>query len=148
MLVKFNPEHLNHLDLQPAQHGILPYLDSKEYVDLLMCGSSWTFIGDGKVVYCGGFYPLTDTIARGWALVGLNAGRYLYTITKLSRDFFNKSEYARIETVVKQDFEQGHRWMRLLGFQNETPDGMRNYGPDGSTYYLYATFPEVRHGRT
>jgi hypothetical protein len=44
----------------------------------------------------------------------------------------------RLEIAVRRDFAAGRRWALLLGFERETPAGMRGYGADGATYDLYA----------
>lgn len=50
----------------------------------------------------------------------------------------HETPIKRIQAMVAEDYGSSRRWLELLGFKNETPNGMKNYGADGSTYMLYA----------
>ena len=51
---------------------------------------------------------------------------------------FEMHTYGRIEALVVSGFAAGARWMEMLGFELETPKGMKSFGPNGETYMLYA----------
>lgn len=45
---------------------------------------------------------------------------------------------TRMQAVVKCSSEINNRFMKFLGFVNETPDGMKNKLHNGQTAYLYS----------
>ena len=147
-LVPFNPVHLRHIELQPDQEHVKELFERPEYQELLLTDEGYTILHNGTVIVCAGVFPMTDTIGRAWAFVSKDAGRALLPTSRAISDFFKKTHYARIDTPVRRGFINGHRWCKLLGFVNETPEqGMKYYGFDGDTYDLYAFYPkEYGHG--
>ena len=148
-VVPFHPVHLRHIKMQEDQRHVVDLFAQDEYQDLLMMGEGYTGIYNGKIIVCAGVFPLTDYMGRAWALVADDCGRALLPTSRAISDFLKKTDYVRIDTPVRRDFANGHRWCQLLGFENETPEkGMKYYGFDGCTYDLYALFPkELQHGR-
>jgi len=51
-------------------------------------------------------------------------------------DFFDAFCLNRLETTVRSDFAQGHRWATMLGFGCEGK--LRKYGPSGEDHCQYA----------
>nr|DAU13512.1 MAG TPA: Protein of unknown function (DUF2833) [Caudoviricetes sp.] len=149
-LVKFNPVHLRHLTVQQDQRYAAELFGRPDYQELLLMGDGYTVLHDGRVVGCGGIWPMTDYMGRAWALVGQEAGPVLLAASRVVRHFLTQNDYVRLDTPVRRDFTNGHRWARLLGFVNETPErGMKYYGYDGGTYDLYALYPqELKHGQS
>ena len=45
---------------------------------------------------------------------------------------------TRMQAIVKCDSEVNNRFMKFVGFINETPFGMRNKMPNGQGAYLYS----------
>lgn len=142
-VVRFNPKHLQHLDLQEEQQFNAQLFKDPAYVELLLTGEAYTVLHDGEIILIAGVLPLTDYMARAWALVSQNAGRALIPASRKISDFLKNVHYARVETPVRRGFINGHRWAKLLGFTNETPErGMKCYGFEGETYDLYAIYPK------
>jgi hypothetical protein len=150
MIVKFNPKHLKHIQVQEAQKHVATLLESPEYHDLLMTGEAYTVIENGEILCCAGVFPITDYMGRAWAIMSKHSGVTMLLLTRSIIRFLKKSDYVRIDTPVRRGFRNGHRWCKAIGFINETPEnGMKYYGFDGDTYDLYAIYPkEIRdHGR-
>lgn len=137
-VVPFQADHLALLVPQPAQRDELAALSRPEARALEMAGGAWTVVCDGAVVACGGIAPQRWSRALLWAFLGVKAGRHLLSVFRAARRILALSEYARIETTVRADFDAGHRWIKLLGFELETPDGMKRFGPKGEKYMLYS----------
>ena len=141
--VPFHPVHLRHINIQKAQEHAINLFAHDEYTNMLMMGEGYTLIHKGEIILCAGIFPAADHMGKVWAFLSEDIGTGLIPATRLIHDFLIKSVYVRIETPVRRDFINGHRWCNLLGFVNETPDtGMKKYGFDGETYDLYAYFPE------
>lgn len=134
----FKPEHLERLQLQPAQAYFAREFSQPGYASLLAQGPAFTAL-DGEVVLgCGGAAELWPGRACVWSLLSESAGPHMMAITRAVRGFILQLPHRRIEALVDCDFEAGHRWARLLGFKCETPLGMRSFTPDGRDVCLYA----------
>lgn len=143
LITPFNPIHLKHINIQADQQATAHWHENDEYQALLMMGMAQTAISNGQIIACAGVFPLTDWMGRAWAIVGQDIGRDLLATSREIKNFLSNTDYARIDTPVRRDFINGHRWCRLLGFTNETPKtGMRCYGFEGETYDLYAFYPQ------
>lgn len=59
-------------------------------------------------------------------------------LTRIGRSIMGASQFRRIEMYVESEFAAGHRFARLLGFECETPQGMRGYMPNGDKAHQYA----------
>lgn len=58
------------------------------------------------------------------------------SVVKLIKNYLNSLGYARLQCSVKEDFKEGHKFVKFLGFEYEGT--MRNYGPSHSNYLLYS----------
>ena len=130
---QFRAEHLKGITPQPEQ--------AAEW-DAAVCskigGDGWTVLVDGKPIACA---VLVQTgISRGavYAFIGADAGPHLLAVYRVADRMFEMHAYNRIEALVVKGFAAGARWMEMLGFELETPNGMKSFGPNGETYMLYA----------
>jgi RimJ/RimL family protein N-acetyltransferase len=76
-----------------------------------------------------------DNRAQAWALIAAGAGRHFVRMFRAMKSFLELQDIRRIEATVDARFEQGHRMMRMLGFEYEGL--MRAYLPDGRDCALY-----------
>ena len=141
-VVPFNPIHLRFLDLQSEQSAIGILFDNLQYQNLLLDGPGQTILGQSDIVACVGIFRLTSYSGQAWALLSQHVRPYMVELTRHVRRELRRCKFVRVETSVKRDYKNGHRWCRLLGMVNETPDrGMKYYGPNGETHDLYAFYP-------
>lgn len=140
-IVRFRPEHMAALRLQPAQTGFSQYLNDLEYGRAL--ANEWTFtaLDKDRVIGCGGAVEMWAGRAVLWSLLAEDAGRHFVSIHRAVSGFLSACPWRRVEASVDCEFEAGQRWIRLLGFQHE--GRMRGYTPDGRDQDLFA---RVRHG--
>jgi hypothetical protein len=136
IIVPTIPSHLIGLSLTKWQIGVMDYLND-DYAEILLSGESQTAIVNGQVIAIAGVLQLTFNRWQAWALMTEKSGKYMLQCTRAIDDFLDKFEGERIETPVRHDFKAGHRWAKMLGFKNETPNGMIKYD-NGETYDLYA----------
>ena len=82
------------------------------------------------------FVPQSDCNIRLYALVSANIGKYSTSVVKCmcSEIFIQSFTYPRIECTVKTSFEQGHRLMRILGFEKEC-DMINYFNRESHTLY-------------
>jgi len=142
IIIPMMPIHVEDMTLQPGQMDMAEIISEEGYSDwLASIPNSYSLMKDGECLACGGIIEQFDGRALAWALISnkLN-GTDLILVTKLVKRELAKYNYKRIEAIVRDGFEQGHRWARLLGFRCETPDGMLNWFNDGAKAYLYARY--------
>lgn len=137
IIVPFKPEHLANIMLQPSQMVFQPTLQDPQYGQMLAtAGPAYAAVEGDAVFACAGLIPQWENRAVAWALISSAAGRHFTIIHRAVLRTFELHPFRRIETGVNADFEQGHRWLRMLGFQRE--GRMRAYTPDGHDCDLYA----------
>lgn len=137
MIVPYEPEHLTRLLLQPSQAIMQSYMTDPEYgAQLAAGGPAYSLVEGNEVFACAGLIPQWENRAVAWALISAEAGRHFRAIHTAVLRSFEMHPFRRIETSVDCDFEQGHRWMALLGFERE--GRMRSYTPHGNDHDLYA----------
>lgn len=136
-IVPFEPNHLKQLLLQPSQAIMQETLSRPEYAHSLhQAGPAYSLV-DGDAVFASmGLIPQWEHRAVAWGLIAKEAGPHFRIIHKAVLRTMEIHPYRRIETSVACDFEQGHRWARMLGFQRE--GRMRAFTPDGRDCELYA----------
>lgn len=137
IVVPFEAKHLRALLLQESQIFMQPFLQDKTYgLSLEKGGPAFSAIVDGEIIAALGVIPQWKHRAIAWGLIGDEAPRHFIALHKAVSRFLRMTEYRRIETSVSTDFEEGHRWARMLGFVNEGT--MRAFTPDGRDCDLYA----------
>lgn len=98
---------------------------------MLRAGPAFTALHGETVLACAGVVEVWAGRALAWALIAEDAGRHMLGIHRAVSGFLMQAPYRRIEATVDEGFEAGHRWLRLMGFVLETPNGMRGFNPDG-----------------
>lgn len=137
--VPYKAEHLFAMDVQPAQaHMYAAMPESDAYA--LEQFETYSFLSDeGEPLLCFGFLPIWAGRAVIWAYVSAKAGTEFVRVHREAKAIIDSSRFRRLEAYVDVDFEQGHRWMRLLGFGKEV-DKMTAFLPDGNDATMYVRF--------
>lgn len=134
-VVPYKAEHMKALRLQQAQLCNLNWMPVDQAVQLERVVAFTALDGD-EVLACAGVLELWEGRGAVWAFLSENIGHRMVAVHRAVRRYFDVLDFRRLEAEVAIDFEQGHRWMRLLGFELESPR-MRSYFPDGSDAALY-----------
>lgn len=136
---RFKALDLARIQLQDAQAYFSGEVASPDYARMLeQSGQAFTAVDGDEVLCVSGCAEVWPGRALAWAFLSPAAGRHMLTLSRAVAGFLAQAQYRRIEAIVDDGFEAGHRWMRLLGFRCETPDGMPGYLPDGRKTFLYA----------
>ena len=138
MILPFQPDHLTALSLQDAQSHLWGVVPADYGFWLRAQGNAYTFLIADRPVACCGLVQEWEGRAFAWALLSPAVRPVMGRLTRLVDRYFTMSPVRRIEAQVPEGFEQGHRWARLLRFENEGP--MKHYLPDGGTAYRYARY--------
>lgn len=131
----YRPEHLFLLRPQPAQRSALTSITPKHAESLAEHPSETVLHGD-EVLLCGGVIPIWAGRAMVWAYVSADAGPHMLPVTRATQRFLSDYAVPRMELYVEEEFENGHRWAHMLGFQIESPLALRFF-PDGSAASIY-----------
>lgn len=141
-IIPFKAEHLQTLNIQTAQLLFAPHLRDAEYgKSLETAGEAFTGIVENETIICSGVVHQWQNRAIAWALISQDAGKHFVKIHKAVKRFLDMSEVNRIEAYVDSGFEEGYRWMDMLGFKHEGL--MRAFSPNSLDMHLYA---RIRNG--
>jgi hypothetical protein len=136
-VVPMTEAHVRAIVPQDAQAD-QPIEDRVRDAKLLMAsGSAYAAIVGSEVVCLAGVQRQWDGRAMAWCLLSKDSGRRMVALTRAMRRFLNALDYARIEMYVDTQFGAGCRLAELLGFENETPKGMRGFLPNGNSAFMY-----------
>lgn len=134
---KFRPADLDELRLQPAQEYLAAFVGRPGYgQELVDAGPAHTVWSGDRVVCCAGVAVLWPGRASAWALLAWDAGRNMRGLHREVLRFLDGCEIRRVEAYVYRQFEAGHRWATMLGFEREGL--MRAFAQDGSDMVMYA----------
>lgn len=100
--------------------------------------SAWA---GAECVCAAGIVEIYRHRAVAWALMSENAGPYLRKITRKVQSALALHPAKRIEMLVNYEFDAGHRWAKMLGFEVEAPR-MRCSGVYGNDETMYVRIKE------
>ena len=141
---EFRPDDVQLMSVQDRQIGdyhILRCMTDDDWERASKLGVARTAYEGSKILGSAGVIKLWTGRAVAWALLSRHVHRremlyitrwVLCILAWCEQDM----ELKRIETPVRCDFPQAHRWAEMLGFVNE--GRMLRYNPDGTSSFLYA----------
>ena len=139
IIERFKESDLHNINAIEAAGCIYAMVSDPVTKAIILNSDSWTGIIDGRIVACCGLIKLGPYRGYCWALLAADIGaKGLLKVTKAAIRYLDLQQFPRIDAVVVAVFEQGQRWMKVLGFELETPLPMRNYLNDGRDAYMYA----------
>lgn len=139
VLVPFIPEHLNGFKFeQPDMQG---HDDIRNHTIAQAHGNTAvSVIQYGKTLGIFGSSKVWNGLEEAWFLVDEVTRRYGIAMTKVAKKFiqlkFQEDMLNRLQITVRCNDNRAYKWAKCLGFQ--TDGVMRQFGPDGSDYYMMA----------
>lgn len=97
---------------------------------------SLSVVEKDSVIACGGVIEQWPGRGISWAFLNTKMGTKMVRCHRLVKRYFDICPLRRVEATVEVGFEAGHRWVRLLGFELETPI-MKAFGPKGEDHSMY-----------
>jgi hypothetical protein len=135
----FKPYHIDLLRAQGVQGAQLRELSLvPEGTVINPHGQALTVFDGETVIVCGGIIPKFKGHGECWAILSAEAGRHMRWLHYAAKRFISIEPWSRLEATVEEGFENGCRWVELLGFKFEGRSP--KYGPNGETH--------LRYGRT
>lgn len=133
----FLAEHLPRIQLQDEQCWVKD-LFAGAPLDSLENDFSATVFRDKTPIACGGVVDFGDGRGFLWSYLGMNISpRDFIKVHAITRALVEQFPFRRLEAYVSCDFENGHRWMRSLGFDMECAR-MKSFQKNGADSALYA----------
>jgi len=131
-IVRFQPEHLDHLR---ARGSKIP--DAAGLAEELAKAESFAGLVDGAAVAAGGLIQQWEGRALAWCCFtpGIRRADWGRIVAKARAELIRCS-YRRIEAHVNCDHIAGIRFVKRFGFKVEAK--AEKFGPDGSDHYLFS----------
>lgn len=136
-MVNYKAEHLDQIVEQKATAYLRAYITPDHMRELEKSKMSYTGIVNGRVVFCAGVIEYWPGRGEAWTFIDGDCKKEFYAIHKIVKRFLEVCPVKRVEATVDVGFEQGHRWVKNLGFKLEAPV-MKSYMPGGGDSSLYA----------
>lgn len=99
-------------------------------------GSAMTVRVGESVLLCGGLIPEGPRNGLLWALLSKDAGAHMLFLHRGVCRFIDSHNLRRVEATVECGFQEGCRWLTLLGFKSEGT--MQAYGVHGEDHWRFA----------
>lgn len=135
MKTLFEP-HEN-LEKEMEESAELNYSFSKE---------AYTLFVDDIPIVSGGIFIVHDGVGEAWMFFARKASEFpilvMSKIKKYIKEIMERNSLVRLQAAVLSNFKSGNRIAEVLGFINETPNGMKNYRKNRTSYNLYALTKE------
>lgn len=131
VLRAYHPVDLERLNVQPAQ--------AEDVTGLEVTPPAWTFLADDEIVGICGAAPMAGNRAHLWSRMSADAGKHMVAAHRMGLQICERLEATgveRIEAFTLKGFEQGERWLKMLGFEMEAPVMRKFYR--GKDYSLWA----------
>jgi hypothetical protein len=120
-VVPFEADDFRRLRVQHDQAWLTKYA-TVEKLKTLEGPYSGTLMKDGKPIACAGALPYWEGRALVWSFLGDDLSvSDLLRIAREAKRFLTGLPFRRLEASVAKDFVKGHQFIRMLGFDMETP---------------------------
>jgi hypothetical protein len=114
-------------DAQPVEGYALPEeLATTQAITLALDGTK-------KPLACFGRVP-TPYGWEIWTILSVDAAGHLIRLTRKARELLGMCE-GHVTAFVREDFAEGHRWAKLLGFEQKA--GLFGFMPHGEDAAVY-----------
>ncbi len=107
-------------------------------------GPAYSLLIDDKVIICAGVILLEWLKGEAWMLLSNDFYQYKKTcfkeIKKYLIEIIHIFKLRRLQAIILcnlANVEECKRFLKHLGFKNETPDGLAAYGPNGEDVFLF-----------
>ncbi len=143
VVAPFRFDFLELMDLRPIEAEMV-LQDREKYQALAEVGDGGVILHDGIILAAFGWIAPRADVLEVWLIPSVHIHRFpaifLRTVRRYIDSLFEALPTVRRIQSTAIDDRFHSRWMRYLGFQNETPNGMAEYGAPGQAYNMWARF--------
>ncbi len=142
-MIPFHIEHLNLMALRKHEvENILCVPDYEEKLRVLAeTGASVTVFYDNKVLCILGLYDMYKGVCEIWILPSSTVAKYglifARVMKRLLKQVWEMNYYHRIQVTALND-KLHNRFFTWLGFELETPNGMKNFTVNKCNYNMWS----------
>ena len=127
--------HLEEIKMQDAQEYVSKWI-TPEVRHQLERQMAFAAVEGDEVLACSGIIEMWEGRALVWAMLSGNLGNRFLRVHRAVKKFLDTVSYRRIEAHVDVGFNNGTRWIELLGFRQEIPC-MKGFLPNGGDAAMY-----------
>lgn len=138
-IVPFEPSHIDLMDLRQFEKESIG-TSAKDYANLSRNAECGTLLVDGRIIAVIGFMEILPGNWEVFALPTIWLSHHKLAFIRTVRNYMKvlqKSHNIKRFQTASRDDAFHTRWMEFMGFECETPQGMRNYSK-GITFKLWA----------
>ncbi len=142
-IVPFRIEHLELMDIRKHElENIQCIRGYKEKLEALVyCGTTLTIIYDNDILGVLGLYDMYKGVGEAWAIPCKMIRRHGFVFAKVVKTFlasiWNIGYYHRLQVTALND-DVHNRFFSWLGFERETPNGMKNFTINKRNYNMWS----------
>ncbi len=142
-IISFQPKHLDFIDVR--KHEMENIICIKNYKDILIMLSDTevclTISYDNKILCILGLYELYKGVCEIWLLPSKAIAQHSLVFARLMKRLLNQvweiGYYHRIQVTALND-DLHNRFFKWLGFDLETPNGMKNFTIKKCNYNMWS----------
>lgn len=140
-IVPFRAEHIELMELRDYEKELFEMGLGNKLVALAEIGMGGTLLHDGRIIGAFGYMELWQGVYEVWIIPSIYVSQYATIfgkrVKKLLDTIAKTHEVHRFQTTSPSDALHD-KWMRFLGFECETPDGMKNYTVNKNEYKMWS----------
>ena len=141
-IIDFHPAHLDLMDIRDHEVTEVCVGDYKQkFTTLSKLGVSGTVIYDGEILCVIGAFDMWEGVCEVWILPSKAIERHKLIFARLIKQQLEALEevgnYHRIQVSALDD-EFHNKFFAWLGFDRETPNGMKNFTKNKSNYNMWS----------
>lgn len=130
----FHPVHVLRMSLQAHQLSDRTHATGDYLMRLKRAGPAYTaFYQDHPIASAGIAYDGERHTL--WGFFDRSSGRHMLVLVRWLKRFLELCGTPAVESMVKEGFDPGCRFLELLGFKRREPQ--HGYGPGGETFIRY-----------
>ena len=129
-LEPFRATDLQRFSNYGGQDWMAPTFEAESFGLVEKQGGAFSAEHEGQFLGVGGLLHHSDFRATAWCVLNRTDPKNFLLIHRVVSTHLNRQKYRRIDAIVDLEFEDGLRWVRLLGFVLEVtykpfcmPDG-------------------------
>ncbi len=142
-VIQFHPEHLNVMDLRQHEiDNVLAIQNSRERIEALTSsGTCGTIVYDGKILGSMGIFDMWVGVCEVWVLPSVLVPQHALIFARVIKRYLDNiielNHYKRIQVSALND-KTHNRFFEWLGFDRETPNGMKGFSLKGCNYNMWS----------
>ncbi len=141
-IIDFHPAHLDLMDIRDHETTEVCFGDYKEkFTVLSTMGVSGTVMYDGEILCVIGSFDMWEGVCEVWVLPSKAIERHKLIFARLIKQQLEALEevgnYHRIQVTALNDAFH-NKFFKWLGFNLETPNGMKDFTKNKSNYNMWS----------